>query len=110
MNQQQPAPQYSNPPPLLPTSTMAIISLIAGILSFFMLPVLGAVVALITGYAARKETRAVPPQASGDGMATAGIVLGWIHVGLVVVVFCCVIAYVVGLLGVIGISMPRGHF
>jgi len=79
--------------PVLPTSTLAIVSLVAGILSFVMLPVIGAVAALWAGYEARKETRSVPPRASGDGLATAGIVLGWVHVGLFVVTLCCVIIY-----------------
>ena len=79
--------------PVLPTSTLATVSLIAGILSFVMLPLIGAVVAIWTGYEARKEPRATPPRAGGDGMATAGIILGWIHVGLLVVGICCAIAY-----------------
>ena len=79
--------------PVLPTSTLATVSLIAGILSFVMLPLIGAVVAIWTGYEARKETRATPPRAGGDGMATAGIILGWINVGLMVVSICCAIAY-----------------
>ncbi|MEW5940853.1 MAG: DUF4190 domain-containing protein [Chloroflexota bacterium] len=78
---------------MLPTSTMATVSLIAGILGFFILPVIASVVAIWTGYEARKETRSLPPRASGDGMATAGIVMGWIQIGLAVVSICCVIAY-----------------
>ena len=77
----------------LPNSTMAMVSLVAAILGFTILPVIGTIVALVTGYAARKETRAVPPQASGDGLATAGIVMGWIQVGLAVIGVCCAIAY-----------------
>ena len=91
MNQQN-YPQNGNYT-ILPTSTLAIISLIAGILSFVMLPLIGAVIAIWTGYEARKETCSVPPRATGDGLATAGIILGWIHVGLFVVALCCVIAY-----------------
>ena len=91
MNQQN-YPQNGNYT-ILPTSTLAIISLIAGILSFVMLPLIGAVIAIWTGYEARKETRSVPPKATGDGLATAGIILGWIHVGLFVVALCCVIVY-----------------
>jgi hypothetical protein len=79
--------------PILPTSTLATVSLVAGILGFFMLPVIGSIVAIWTGYEARKETRSVPPKASGDGMATAGIVMGWIQVGLAVIGICCAIAY-----------------
>ena len=77
----------------LPNSTMAMVSLVAAILGFTILPVIGTIVALVTGYAARKETRAIPPQASGDGLATAGIVMGWIQVGLAVIGVCCAIAY-----------------
>jgi len=91
MNQQN-YPQNSGYP-VMPTSTLAIVSLVAGVLSFVMLPIVGAVVAIWTGYEARKETRSVPPRASGDGLATAGIVLGWIHVGVLVITLCCVIAY-----------------
>ncbi len=103
---QQGTPQYPvyPAPPLLPTSSLATTSLVMGILGFTVLPLLASVVALITGYAARKETRAVPPRASGDGMATAGIVMGWIQIGLVVVAFCCFVAYMVFIFGIIGTS------
>lgn len=87
--------------PTLPTSNLALISLIAGILGFTAVPLLGGIVALFTGYAARKETRAVPPKYSGDGLATAGIIMGWIQVGLTVVGICCVGAYFVFMVGVV---------
>jgi hypothetical protein len=88
----------------LPTSTMALVSLISGILGFTLLPLVATVVALIAGYAARKETRAVPPTASGDGMATAGIIMGWVQVGLIVVGICCFAAYMIFFVGLIGAS------
>ena len=72
---------------------MAIVSLIAGILGFSALPLVGTVVALITGYSARNETRAVPPTASGDGLATAGIVMGWIQVALFILGICIFIVF-----------------
>jgi hypothetical protein len=78
---------------VLPSSTLATVSLVAGILGFVALPVIGSIVALWAGYSARKETRAVPPVAAGDGMATAGIIMGWIQIGLMVVGICCAIAY-----------------
>ena len=92
--------QTSNEP-VLPTSTLALISLIAGILGFTALPILGGIVALFTGYAARKETRAVPAQFSGDGLATAGIIMGWIQVGLTVIGVCCFAAYFLFFVGVV---------
>jgi hypothetical protein len=81
--------------PVLPSSTLAIISLVTGILGFVGLPVIGAIAALITGYMARSETRSVPPRASGDGMATAGIILGWVNIGMLVVGLCCFGLYMV---------------
>jgi hypothetical protein len=91
--------------PVLPSSTMAIVSLIAGIAGFSFLPVIGSIVALLTGYAARKETRAVPAAVSGDGMATAGIVMGWIGIGLAVVSICCFAFY---FLFVVGLAATQG--
>ena len=84
---------------ILPSSTLAMVSLISGILGFTLVPVIGTIVALVTGYMARNETRSVPPKASGDGMATAGIIMGWIQVGLVVVGVCCFVAYMVFVVG-----------
>ena len=100
--------QQSNPQNMnynvLPTSTMATVSLIAGILGFMGLPIIGSIVAIWTGYSARKDTRSVPPRASGDGMATAGIVMGWIQIGLVAVAICCFVAYFVFVIGLVGRS------
>lgn len=92
---------------ILPTSTMAIVSLIAGIAGFSFLPVIGTIVALITGYSARNETRAVPPTASGDGLATAGIVMGWIQVGLSILGICLFILFFGFFASLIGISVNQ---
>lgn len=92
---------------ILPTSTMAIISLIAGIAGFSFLPVIGTIVALITGYSARNETRAVPPTASGDGLATAGIVMGWVQVGLSILGICLFILFFGFFASLIGISVNQ---
>jgi hypothetical protein len=102
MNQQN-VPQNMNNN-VLPTSTLAIISLIAAILGFTVFPLIGSIAAILTGYAARKETRAVPPLVGGDGLATAGIIMGWIQVGLGVVGLCCFIAYFVFVVGAVGWS------
>jgi hypothetical protein len=89
---------------ILPTSTLAIVSLVSAILGFTLVPLIGTVVALITGYMARNETRAIPPQASGDGLATAGIIMGWIQVALIVIGVCCTIAYFVFFIGIFAAS------
>lgn len=91
----------------LPTSTLAIVSLIAGITGFTIFPAIGTIVALITGYAARKETRAIPPQAGGDGLATAGIIMGWAQVGLTVLGLCVAAAFLIFGLGLAGMSINQ---
>jgi len=92
---------------ILPTSTMAIVSVVAGVAGFSLLPLVGTVVALITGYSARKETRAVPPTASGDGLATAGIIMGWVQVGLFVIGICVFILFFGFFASLIGISLNQ---
>ena len=89
---------------ILPSSTLAIVSLVSAILGFTFVPVIGTIVALITGYMARSETRSIPPRASGDGMATAGIIMGWVQVALLVIGVCCTIAYFVFFLGIFAAS------
>ena len=97
MNQQN-EPQNMNYN-VLPTSTLAIVSLVAGILGFTIFPVVATIVAIITGHMARKETRSVPPTAAGDGLATAGIIMGYVQIGLFIVGACCFIAYFVFVAG-----------
>ena len=105
-----PEPQRFYPPPVvLPTSTLAVISLIAGILGFTFVPFLGSIIAIITGMMARGETRSSPPRAGGDGMATAGIVLGWVGVGLGVCGLCVVLVlFVLPFLGLGGLFFLSG--
>ena len=87
----------------LPSSTLAIVSLVSALLGFTFLPIAGSIVALITGYMARNETRSNPPRASGDGMATAGIILGWIQIGLLIIGVFCMLALLVFSIGTLGI-------
>ncbi|MGH8107934.1 MAG: DUF4190 domain-containing protein [Arenimonas sp.] len=63
--------------PAKETSQLAIASLISGILGWTLVPFLGSLVAIITGHMARKEIRNNPETREGDGMALAGLILGW---------------------------------
>ncbi|MGH8063258.1 MAG: DUF4190 domain-containing protein [Pseudoxanthomonas sp.] len=60
-------------------SSLAIISLVAGILGWTLMPFLGSLVAIVTGHMARKEIRR-DPTLDGDVMAVIGLVLGWASV------------------------------
>lgn len=81
-----------------PNSTSALISLICGILGLTLLPLVGSIVALIVGYMAKKDIRESNGTIGGDGLATTGIVLGWIGVGLTFV-GCCIAGSIFALLG-----------
>jgi hypothetical protein len=68
------------------TSSLAVISLIFGILAYVFLPGVGALVAVICGHSARSEIRRAPPGSiEDDGMALAGLVLGWIQLACAIV-------------------------
>ncbi len=60
-------------------STFAIISLVSGILGWTVLPLVGSIVAIVTGHMARTEIRRNPLLA-GNAMAVVGLVLGWVAV------------------------------
>jgi hypothetical protein len=60
-----------------PTNGFAIASLVLGILWVWWV---GSILALIFGYVARRQIR--ERGQSGDGLAIAGIVLGWVGVGV----------------------------
>ena len=63
-----------------PTNGFAIAALVLGILGWSLLPVLGSVGAIVFGHLARAQIRRQP--ADGDGLALAGLLLGWIAVAL----------------------------
>ena len=86
-----------------PTSGLAIASLALAVGGLTILPLLGSIVAIILGYMARKEIRLHPGELSGNGIAIAGIVLGWIAVAISVLGLL-----VVGGLGICGICGAMG--
>ncbi len=63
--------------------TLAVVSLVTGILGLSACPGLGGVVALVTGILAQKGIQRAPGAAQSKGMAVAGTVLGAIGSALV---------------------------
>jgi hypothetical protein len=89
-----------------PNSSMALVSLIAGILGLTLFPLVGSVVALITGSMAKKEINESRGALGGEGMAKAGVILGWIGIGLSAI-GCCVAVVIFAIpfiLAAIGLS------
>ena len=76
------------------TSSLAVVSLVFGILAWCVLPFIGAIVAIICGHLARGEIRRSPAESrtEGDGMAVAGLVLGYVQMMFCVLALLLVIA------------------
>ncbi|HRG17151.1 MAG TPA: DUF4190 domain-containing protein [Pseudomonadota bacterium] len=83
------------------TSTYAILSLAFGIMAWIMAPLLGAIVAVVCGHLARAEIRRSPHPLEGDGMALAGLVLGYLQIALALVLALIMAIFFGGLVAVI---------
>lgn len=83
--------------PARQTCTTATVSLIFGILSWCLLPIIGAIVAIITGHMARGEIKRSNGTLDGDGLATIGLVLGWVHLAVIVLAVLMFVLFFGGL-------------
>jgi hypothetical protein len=73
-----PAQQYAK------DSGTAIASLICGIAAYLIVPFFGALAAIILGHVAVSQINASNGMVKGKGMATAGLVLGYVQIGLTI--------------------------
>ena len=83
--------------PMRQTSTLAVVSLVFGILGWTLLPFLGSLGGIIFGHMARGEIRRSNGQLDGDGLAVTGLVLGWINVMLAVLLVLVIFMFFGGL-------------
>lgn len=81
-------PPYSSQYPATETNIWAIVSLISGILAWLGVFGLGGIAAVIAGHVAKSQIHASGGRMTGDGLATAGLVLGYLNLALVVLVAC----------------------
>ena len=89
------------------TSALAITSLVSGLLGWTFLPLVGSLVAIITGHMARAEIQRSNGQVDGDGLAIAGLVLGWLVIAisvLTVLAFIFLFGGLAVLFGLLGLS------
>lgn len=96
---------YSNQPyqtpPAKPNSNMAVASLVLGILGWTVAPGLASIAAIITGHMAKNEIKGSMGQLGGDGMATAGLIMGYASVAIGL----CICLALAGMLAM-GIAIP----
>jgi hypothetical protein len=99
----QPPLPVNGPPYFLPyptvTSGAAVASLILGIISFTLFPIIPGIAAVFCGHAARSDIRRSQGRVTGDGMAVTGLVLGYIHVAILALglIICAIVFASVGL-------------
>ncbi len=78
----------SEAPKTLQNSNLAIISLAFGISSWFLIPLIGGLVAVFLGHMAKQEIRASNGWVMGDGVATGGLILGYANIAVTVCAAC----------------------
>ena len=71
-----PQPQYAPGPP---TNTWAIVSLVSSIAGWIFFPIVGGLAGVITGHMARREIKDSLGAQGGDGLAIAGLVIGYLN-------------------------------
>ena len=82
------------------SNSAAVASLVFGIISWFLCPLVGGLLAVIFGHVARGQIRRSGE--SGDGMAVAGLILGYAHLVAVVVLIFVWLVILGGTLATIG--------
>jgi hypothetical protein len=88
-----------------PTSSLALVSLILGILGWVILPLIGSVLAVVFGHVALGEIDRSGGQVGGRGVAQVGLVLGYSAVALEVLSALIFVVFPVlgcGLCGICG--------
>jgi len=87
------------------THPLALLSLICGILAWVAFPILGSLVAIVSGHAALKQLKRSTPDQTGETLAKAGLIMGWLQIGLIVLITASYVGLILlaGALGVMGI-------
>ena len=76
------------------TNSLAIVSLVAGVAGYLIPhPFIAGIVAIVTGHQARRQIRRTGE--GGSGMALAGLILGYVHLALSILLVLVLIVLVV---------------
>ena len=81
------------------TNTLALVSIISGVVGWVMVPFVASIVAVVTGHMARSQIRQSAGREDGDGLAVAGLVLGYVGLALGLIGIVFAILFFVGVLG-----------
>ncbi|MFZ8844538.1 DUF4190 domain-containing protein [Thermoflexus sp.] len=88
------------PPAASRTSGKAIASLILSLLGLVgVLPLIGSILGIIFGNQAKGEIARSGGDLAGEGLAQAGVIIGWVGLALTVIGTICVLLYLGGIIG-----------
>jgi hypothetical protein len=88
---------YGPPQPQPPNNGYAVASLICSIVGvLFILPVIGPILGIVFGNTAKKQIGQSQGREGGENLAQAGVIVGWIGIGLNVLVFLFFLVLFVG--------------
>ncbi len=79
------------------TNGLAVVSLVFGILGWTLLPLVGIIVAIITGHMALGQIRRSGGMQTGEGLAIAGLILGYLGLAIGLLVLMLVVFGVIGI-------------
>jgi hypothetical protein len=91
------------------TCTAATISLVFGVLSWCLLPFIGAVIAIVSGHMARSEIRRSANTLDGDGLAVGGLILGYLHLAVIILAIVAVFLFFGGIVFLAALGQHFGH-
>ena len=101
------APQYSSATNR-PTNALAIISLVASLTGLTIFPLVGSIAGVITGHLARRQI--AETQEQGSGLALAGLITGYVTIGLALLAVVVAVFFFGVLLTTVGVvSTTTGY-
>jgi Domain of unknown function (DUF4190) len=96
-----------------PNNTLAVVSLVAAILSFFahIVPFFGgftlALIAIVAGHVARNQIKQTGE--GGSGLATTGMVIGYVHIAILALIFVFFFGLVIAILTAVFGAISAGR-
>lgn len=92
-----------------PSSTLAITSLVLGILSVFCLGILTGIPAIITGHISRGRACEFPERYGNPGLGLAGLILGYVSIVETAVLMMVMLLPAMGMVGAVGSTKAKAE-
>lgn len=92
-------PPYQSDYPETQTSGWAIASVIAAVVAWLGIYGLGGIIAVVAGHIAKNQINNSGGRVTGDGLATIGLVLGYLNIAISLLGLCLFILILTGVIG-----------